>query len=151
MTLWSHGLYLARLPCPSLYPGVCANSCPLRWWCYLTMSSSVTPFSSCFQSFPSSGCFPKRWLFTSGGQSIGVSFSFSIIPSKEYSGLISFRIDRFDLLVFQGALKSLLQLHSSKAWKIYCTKWIELAGALCSLPLGRLYRNYVCHVYYGSL
>ena len=55
------------------------------------------------------------WLFASGGKSTGVSFSFGIIPSKEYSGFISFRIDWFDLLVFQGTLKSLLQHHSSKA------------------------------------
>ena len=64
--------------------------------------------------FPASGSFPMSWLFTSGGQSIG-SFSFSISPSNEYLGLISFRIHWFDLFPLQGTLKSLLQRHSSKA------------------------------------
>ena len=71
------------------------------------------PFSSHLQSFPASRSFPMSQLFTSGGQSIG-SFSFSISPSNEYSGLISFRIGWFDLLAVQGTLKSLLQHHSSK-------------------------------------
>ena len=73
-----------------------------------------TSFSSCLQSFPPSGSFPIIRFFTSGGQSIGAS-AFSISPSNEYSGLISFRIDRLDLLAVQGTLKSLLQHHSSKA------------------------------------
>ena len=74
-------------------------------------SSSVTPFS-CPQSCPASGAFPMSQLFASGGQSIGASAS--VLPN-EYSGLISFRIDWFDLLAVQGALKSLFQNHSSKA------------------------------------
>ena len=57
-TLWPHGLQHARLPCPSLFPEVGSNSCPLSQWCHPTISSSVTPFSSCPQSFPSSGSFP---------------------------------------------------------------------------------------------
>jgi len=65
----------ARLPCPSLSPGVCSNSCPLSWWCRPTTSSSVVPFSSCPQSFPASGSFPMSQFFTSGGQSIGTSAS----------------------------------------------------------------------------
>ena len=108
-----HGLQHAMLPCPSLSPGVCSNSCPLSRWCHPAISSSVTPFSSCPQSFPASGFFPMSQFFTSGNQSIW-GFSFSISPSNEYSGLISFRIDWFDLAV-QGTLKSLLQHHSSKA------------------------------------
>ena len=72
------------------------------------------PFSSCLQFFPASGSFPMSQFFTSGGQSIRVS-AFSISPSDEYSGLISFRIDWFHLLAVQGTLKSLLQYHSSKA------------------------------------
>ena len=75
---------------------------------------SAIPFSSHLQSFPASGSFPMSQLFISGGQSIG-SFSFSINPSNEYSGLISFRIDWLDLLAVQGTLKSLFQYHSSKA------------------------------------
>ena len=79
-----------------------------------TISSSVIPFSSCLQSFPPSGSFLMSWLFASGGHTYW-SFSFSISPSKEDSGLISFRMDCLDLLAVQGTLKSLLQHHSSKA------------------------------------
>ena len=91
----------------------CSNSCPMSQWCHPTISSSVVPFSSCLQSFPSIRVFsnesvlyirwPKYW-----------SFTFSIRPSNEYSGLISFRIDWFDLLAVQGTHKSLLRHHSSK-------------------------------------
>ena len=78
--LWPHGLQHSRIPCSSLSPQVCSNSCPLSWWCHPTISSSVTPFSSCAQSFPASGSFLMRWLFTSGGQSIGASASASVLP-----------------------------------------------------------------------
>ena len=70
----------ARPPCPSPTPGVYSNSCPLSWWCHPTISSSVVPFSSCPQSFPASGSFPMSQLFTSGGQSIVVSASASVLP-----------------------------------------------------------------------
>ena len=110
-SLWCHGLQHARLPCPSPTPGAFSNSCPSSWWCRPTISSSVVPFSSYLQSFPGSESFsnesvlhnrwPKYW-----------SSSFSISPSNEYSGLISFRMDWFDLLAVQGTLKSLLQHHS---------------------------------------
>ena len=73
--------------------------------CHLTISSSVVPFSSRLRSFPVSGSFPMSQFFASGGQSIGV-YSFSLSPSNEYSGLIFFRIDWFDLLAVQGTLKS---------------------------------------------
>ena len=69
--LWPHALWHARLPCPSLSSRVCSNSCPLSQWCYLTIltiSSSVTLFSFCLQSFPESGSFPMSQLFTSGSQ-----------------------------------------------------------------------------------
>ena len=72
-SLWPHGLQHARLPCPSLSPRAYSNPRPLSQWCHPTVSSSVIPFSSCPQSFPSSGSFPVSWLFTSGGQSIGAS------------------------------------------------------------------------------
>ena len=74
-SLWPHGLQHARLPCPSPSPGACSNSFPLSRWCHPTISSSVFPFSSCLQSFQASGSFPMRWLFTSGGQTIGASAS----------------------------------------------------------------------------
>ena len=76
-----HDLYPARLPCPSLSPGVCSNSCPLSWWCYPTDSSSVTPFP-CLQSFSASGSFQMIQLFASGDQSIGVSASTSVLPKN---------------------------------------------------------------------
>ena len=70
----------ARPPCPSPTPGVYLNSCPLIWWCHPTILSSVVPFSSCPQSLPASGSFPVSQLFASGGQSIGVSASASVLP-----------------------------------------------------------------------
>ena len=70
----------ARPPCPSPTPSVHPNPCPLSRWCHPTISSSVIPFSSCPQSFPASGSFQMSQLFTSGGQSIGVSASTSVLP-----------------------------------------------------------------------
>ena len=78
-SLRPHGLQHARPPCPSPTPGVNSNSCPLSQWCHPTISSSVVPFS-CPQSFPASGSFPMSQFFTSGGQSIGVSASASVLP-----------------------------------------------------------------------
>ena len=98
-SLWPHELQHTKLPCPSLSPGVCSNSCPLSQWCHPTISCSVAPFSSCPQSFPVSGSFPVSWLFTSGGQSIGNSASASVLPKNiqgwfplELTGLISFKL-----------------------------------------------------------
>ena len=79
-SLQPHWLQHARLPCPSPTPGVCPNSCPLSRWCHPTISSSVIPFSSCLQSFPASGSFPMSQFFPSGGQSIRVSASVSVLP-----------------------------------------------------------------------
>ena len=95
-SLWPHGRQQPRHPCPLLFPGACSNSCPLSWWCLPTISSSVISISSCLQSFPTPGSFLMSQLFPSGGQSIGASSSASVL--NEYSGLISFRIDWFDLL-----------------------------------------------------
>ena len=98
-----HGLQHARLPCPSPIPKVCSNSCPLSWWCHPTISSScllllpsILPSISVFsnESVPHIR-WSKYW-----------SFSFSISPSNEYSGLISFRIDWFDLLAMRDWLSS---------------------------------------------
>ena len=106
-----------RPPCPSPTPGVYTNSCPLSRWCHPTIPSSVVPFNllvlppSIFPSIKVSSNesvlpirWPKYW-----------SFSFSISPSNEHPGFISFRMDWLDLLAVQGTLKSLLQHHSSKA------------------------------------
>ena len=110
----THGLQHARLPCPSPAPGVYSNSCPSRRWCHPTISPCVVSFFTCLQPFPASGPFPMSQFFTIRWPKYW-SFSFSISPSNEYSGLISLRIDRFDFLSVQGALRSLLQHHSSKA------------------------------------
>ena len=112
-SLRPHESQHTRPPCPSPTPKVHSNPHPSSQWCYPAISSSVIPFSSCPQSLPASVfsnestlCmrWPKYW-----------SFSFSVIPSKEIPGLISFRMDWLDLLAAQGTLKSLLQHHSSKA------------------------------------
>ena len=95
-SLWPHGLQDTRLPCPSI-PGACSNSCPLSWWYYPTISSSVIPFSSCLQSFSASGSFPMSRFLTSGGQSTGFSASASVLLMNiqdwfplGWMGLISF-------------------------------------------------------------
>ena len=112
-SLRPHESQHARPPCPSPTLGVHPDPRPSSQWCHPAISSSVVPFSSCPQSLPASVFSnestlrmrrPKYW-----------SFSFSISPSKEISGLISFRMDWLDLLAVQGTLKSLLQHHSSKA------------------------------------
>ena len=77
-SLWPHGLQHARIPCPSPTPRAYSNSCPSSCWCHPTISSSVIPFS-CLQSFPASGSFPMSQFFTSGGQSIGISASASVL------------------------------------------------------------------------
>ena len=79
-TLWPHGLKHTKLPCPSLSPGVCSNSCPSSRWCHPTISSCVPSFSSCPQSFPAWESFPVSQFLTSGGQSIGDSASASVLP-----------------------------------------------------------------------
>ena len=99
-SLWPHESQHTRPPCPSPTPRVYPISCPSSQWCHPAISSSVIPFSSCPQSLPASVFYsestccmrwPKYW-----------SFSFSIIPSKEIPGLISFRMDWLDLLAVQG-------------------------------------------------
>ena len=79
-SLWPHGPQHSRLSCPSPTPGAYSNSCLSIWWCNPAISSSVVPFSSCLQAYPASGSFPISQLLTSGGQSIGVSASASIVP-----------------------------------------------------------------------
>ena len=105
-SLQPHGLQHTRFPCPSPTPRAYSNSCPLSRGCHPAISSSVVPFSSCLQSFPASGSFPmglhirwpKYW-----------SFSFSISPSNEYSGLISFRMDWLDLLAVYSLVYSIFR------------------------------------------
>ena len=135
-SLWPHKPQHARPPCPSPTPGVHPNPCPLSHWCHPTISSSVIPFSSCPQSFPASIFsndsalhirWPKDW-----------SCSFSISPSNEHPGLISFRMDWLDLLAVQGTLKSLLQHHSSKASTLRCSAFFRVQ---LSHPYGLFVHN----------
>jgi len=112
-SLWPHGLQHPRLPCPSLSPRVCSNSCTLNQWCYPTISSSAAHFSFCFQSFPASGSFPISQLLASGSQSIEASASTTVLPMN--IEFISFRIDWCHLLAVQETLKSLLHCCNLKA------------------------------------
>jgi len=157
-SLRPHGLQHIRPPCPSTTPVVYTNLCPSSQWCHPTISSryllllppSMLPSISVFSN-ESVLCirWPKYW-----------SLNFSISPSNEYSGLISFRMDWLNLLVVHGILKSLLQHHSSKASILWCsvffivrlshpymttektialTRWI-FVGKGMSLPLNKLSR-----------
>ena len=118
-SLWPHEPQHARPPCPSPTPGVYPNSCPLSQWCHLTLIL-CRPLLLLPSIFPNIRVFskesaprirwPKYWRF-----------SFSISPSNEHPGLISFRMDWLDLLAVQGTLKSLLQYHSSKASMLWCS------------------------------
>ena len=112
-SLWPHESQHARPPCPSPTPRDHSDSHLSSQWCHPAISSSVVPFSSCPQSLPASQSFPMSQLRMRWPKYW--SFSFSIIPSKEIPGLISFRMDWLDLLAVQGTLKSLLQHRSSKA------------------------------------
>jgi len=124
-SLWPHESQHARPPCPSPTPGVHPGvSRPSSRWYHPAISSSVVPFSSCPQSSPASESsnestlrmrWPKYWRF-----------SFSISPSKEHPGLISFRMDWLDLIAVQGTLKSLLQHHSSKAPILRCSAFFTI-------------------------
>ena len=119
-SLQPHGQH-ARPPCPPPTLGACPNSCPLSQWCYPTISSSLLHFSSCPLSFPASGSFPMSILCIRWPKYW--SFSFSISPSNEYSGLVSFRMDWLDLLAVQGTLKRLLQHHSSEWFRKGFVGW----------------------------
>ena len=104
LTLQPHGLQCTRLPCPSVSPGVCSNSCPLSQWCRPTISCTGTPFSSCPQSFPAPGSFPVNWLFASRGESIGVSTSALVLPmnTQDWSPL---RLTGLISLLSKGLLR----------------------------------------------
>ena len=134
-SLWSYEPQHARPPCPSSTPGVYPNSCPLSRWCHPTISSSVKPSPPTFNLSQLQGLsnesvlhirWPKYW-----------SFSFSVSPSNEYSGLISFRMDWLYLLAVQGTLKSLLQHHSSKATIIQCSAFLTVQLSHPCITVGK--------------
>ena len=107
-SLRHHGLQHARLPYPSPSPEVCSSSCPLHWWCHPTVSSSITLFSFCPQSFLASGTFQMNQPFASGDQNTGASASSSVLPMS-IQGWFPLR-----LTALISTLKSLLQHHSLK-------------------------------------
>ena len=117
-SLWPHGLWHARLPCPSPTPGAYSKSCPSCQWCHPTISTSVIPFSSCLQPFLASGSLPMSWFFTSGGQSTGVSASALVFPMN-IQDWFPLRLTGWISLQSKG-LKSLLQHHSTKASILQC-------------------------------
>ena len=114
-SLWHHELQHTRLPCPSLSPRACSNSCPLNGWCHPTILSFVTLFYSCLQSLSASGSFPVSQFFASGGQSIRVSVLASVLPMNIQDWFPFGLTGWIFLQPVQGTLKSLLQCHSSKA------------------------------------
>ena len=120
VTLWTaaqpHGL-----PCPSLFPWVCSNSCSLSQWCHPTISSSVVPFSFCLQSFPASESFPMSQLFASGGQSIGSSASASVLPMTIQGW---FPLGQTGWISLQSKLESLLQHHSLEVSVLQCSAFL---------------------------
>ena len=121
-SLQPHGLQHARPPCPSQTPAVCSNSCPLSQWYHPIIPSSVVPFASCLQSFQASGSFQMSQFSTSGGQSIGVSASASVLPVNIQDW---FPLGWTDWISLQSKglsrVFSLLQQHSSKASILECS------------------------------
>ena len=142
-SLWPHGRQDTRLPCPSPTPRTYSNSCPLSWWCNPTISSSVVPFSSRLQSLPASGSFQMNQFFTSGGWSIGVSASASVLPMNiqdqfplGLTGLISLQSKGLSR-VFNTTVKSINSLALSflysptltsihDYWKKNSFDWMDL-------------------------
>ena len=118
-SLRPHELQHARPPCPSPTPGVHSNSRPSSRWCHPAISSSVVHFSSWPNPSQHQSLF--QWVNSSHEVAKYWSFSSSIIPSKEYPGLICFRMDWLDLLAVQATLQNLLQHHSSKASILLCS------------------------------
>ena len=112
-SLRPNGMQPARLLSPSPTPGVYSNSCPLSQWCHPTISSSVVPFSSCLQSFPASGSSQMNQFFASDGQSIGVSYSASVLPMN-INDWFPLGWTGWIFLLSKG-LKSFPQHHNSKA------------------------------------
>ena len=132
-----HGLQHTRLPCTLVFLRGCSNSCLLIQWCHPTISSSVTLFSSCPQSFPAS-VFSKRWLFASGGGSVGASASASVLPVKiqgwfplGFTGLIS--------LLSKGTLNHHLQHHTLKPLIHQCLAFVMVQ---LSHPLHHYWKNH---------
>ena len=113
-SLRPHGLQHARLPCPSLSPGVCSNSCPLSQWCHSSISSSVIPFSSCPWSFPASESFPMSRLFTSGVKVLeiyGVEFLHRVLKI-----FFKFNVPLYVYTTFCLSVQALMDILVSAPW-----------------------------------
>ena len=156
LSLKTHELQRAKSPYPSLSPGVCSNSCPLSQWCHPTISSFVSPFSSCPQSFPASGSFPMSQLFASSGQNIRASASASLLPMNiqgwfplGLTGLISLlssqesspapqfeSINSLMLSLIHGP--TLTSVHDY--WKTHSSDYIDLFGKVMSMLFNTLSR-----------
>ena len=132
--LQPHGLKHARLPCPSPTPGAYSNSCPSSWWCHPMISSFVIPFSSCLQSFSTSGSFQMSQFFTSGGQNIGVSASTSVLPMNiqdcfplGLTGWISLQFKGLSRVFFSTTVQKHLFFLLRHTLKIYSKpRWLLL-------------------------
>ena len=137
-----HGLQQARIPCPSLSPGVCLGSCPLSRWCHPTMSSSATVFSFCPQSFSALWSFPMSWLMASGGQNIGASTSTAVLPVNIQSwfplglstGLIYLQSKRLSRVfststVLNAKLKHFMLLSWPGMWDVLVEKLVLIPGS----------------------
>ena len=122
-SLWPHGLQHSRSPCPSPFPRVCSNSCPLSRWCHPTISSSVVPFSFSPQSFQSSVSFPMNGLFASAGQSIGASASVLALnvhnwfPLKDPTNLVCL----------------LINCASKREWSLFLCVWLHWLHYICKI------------------
>ena len=136
----SRGLQHARLPYLSPTPGVCSNSYPLSGWCHPTISSSVIPFSPCLQSFSASGCLPVSQFFISGGQSIGVSTSASVLPMNiqdwfplRWTGLISLKSKGFSKVFSNTTLQKhqFFVLYSYRIPLLICSVTVSWEHTLC--------------------
>ena len=120
-SLQRHGLQHTRLPCPSPNSRACLNSCPLTWWCHPNISFSIVPFSSHLQSFLASGSFPVNQFLASGGQSIGVSASPSVLLMN-FQDWFPLGLTGLILLLCKG-LSRLLQHCNSKASILRCSAY----------------------------
>ena len=127
-SLRSHGLPHVRLPCPSPSLRACSNSCPSSQWCCPTISSSTAPFSFCLQSSPASRSFPVSWLFTSRGQSTGISASASVLPMNIQSW-------------FPLGLTGLIFLQSKGLSRVFSSTTILHCSACFMVQLSHLYMS----------
>ena len=141
---WPHGLQHARLLCPLLFPGVCSNSYPLNWWCYLTISSSAALFSFSIQKFPASESLTMSQLFTSGSKSIGASASSTVLQMNNQGW---FPLVLTDLLSLQT--KGLSRVFSSttiQKHQFFGTQpsyWEYSSGAFKILHCGFFFLSYM--------